>query len=284
MPIEHSPTRATMENPGPSSANGIINIEEVPQVNKIAFRAPPFWPSDPELWFVHLEDQFELSGITQDTTKFSHVLSQLDMRTSQEVRDVLVKPPSTNKYLALENALIKRLATSQEQRIRQLLEQEEIGDRKPSQFLRHLRSLAGNSTSEELLRTLWLGRLPVQMQAILVIRNQDPLDDVAEQADRIQESTSRSVSVAEVANSSNKQAQMEEQIRQLINEMAELRQSLHRRSRSRSREFSKNRNHSKNRRNYKQSNLCFYHQRFGEKAKKCVQPCQYQKSNEEDSH
>lgn len=113
-------------------------------------------------------------------------------------------------------------------------------------------------------------------------RTQDPLDEVAEQADRIQESTSRSV--AEVTTSANRQAKMEEQIQQLVKEMADLRQSLNRRSRSLSRESPKYRNRSASGDRSEQSNLCFYHGRFGKKARKCVQPCQFLKLNEEDKH
>ncbi|XP_011705737.1 PREDICTED: uncharacterized protein LOC105460940, partial [Wasmannia auropunctata] len=83
-----------------------------------------------------------------------------------------------------------------EQRIRKLLEQEEIGDRKPSQFLRHLTALAGATVSTELLRTLWLGRLPPQMQAILATRSADDLEDVAEQADRIYEVGNKAIVAA----------------------------------------------------------------------------------------
>ncbi|KYN30346.1 hypothetical protein ALC57_00192, partial [Trachymyrmex cornetzi] len=93
----------------------------------------------------------------------------------------------------LKKALIQRLTDSQEYKIRQLLETEEMGDRKPSQFLRHLATLAGTTISEKLLRTLWLGRLPAQTQAILATRGEDNLNSVAEQADRIHEISGKTV-------------------------------------------------------------------------------------------
>jgi hypothetical protein len=54
---------------------------------------------------------------------------------------------------------VQRLCPSREQRIRQLLTLEEMGDRKPSQFPRHLRGLAPDVT-EEFLYTIWSSRLP----------------------------------------------------------------------------------------------------------------------------
>ncbi|GFY37511.1 hypothetical protein TNIN_418961 [Trichonephila inaurata madagascariensis] len=46
-------------------------------------------------------------------------------------------------YEKLKNQLINRLSLTEGQRVRKLLGREELGDRKPSQFLKLLRSLAG---------------------------------------------------------------------------------------------------------------------------------------------
>ncbi|GFS67434.1 transposon Ty3-I Gag-Pol polyprotein [Nephila pilipes] len=47
-----------------------------------------------------------------------------------------------------------------------------------------MKSLAGNSISDEIIKSLWLQRLPQQTQAILTISN-DTLDKIAEMADKI---------------------------------------------------------------------------------------------------
>ncbi|XP_063629969.1 uncharacterized protein LOC134801359 [Cydia splendana] len=80
-----------------------------------------------------------------------------------------------------------QLEISQEQKIRQLMLHEELGDRKPTQFLRHLRSLAGPSVPDDFLRQVWSGRLPNNVQTIVASQPRLPLDDIAELADRIQE-------------------------------------------------------------------------------------------------
>ncbi|XP_018358448.1 PREDICTED: uncharacterized protein LOC108758143 [Trachymyrmex cornetzi] len=134
-----------------------------------------------------LEGQFALCKVTDDNAKFAYALSRIEPNQAREIKDIITQPPTHGKYVALKKALIQRLTDSQNQRIRQLLEREELGDRKPSQFLRHLSTLAGTAVSKELLRTLWLGRLPSQMQAILATRSEDRLKDIAEQADRIHE-------------------------------------------------------------------------------------------------
>ncbi|VVD02183.1 unnamed protein product, partial [Leptidea sinapis] len=81
---------------------------------------------------------------------------------------------------------MRRLSDSKVQRTRQLLSEEQLGDRKPSAFLRHLRSLAGTSVSDQgILRELWMRRLPLKVQKILMAQVELPLNKVAVMADSI---------------------------------------------------------------------------------------------------
>jgi hypothetical protein len=57
----------------------------------------------------------------------------------------------------LRTELERRLSPSREQRIRQFLTLE-VGELKPSQFLRHLRSLAPD-LADDFLLTVWSSRL-----------------------------------------------------------------------------------------------------------------------------
>jgi len=185
----------------------IIIEDEEAQVSKIVVRIPPFWPEEPELWFMQLEGQFTLCGIMDDEARYAHVLSKIEPKQAREIKDIIIRPPTTDKYKTLKRTLIQRLTDSQEQRIRQLLEREELGDRKPSQFLRHLSTLARSTLPTELIRTLWLGRLPAQMQAILATRTEDRLEDIADQADRIHEIGTKAVVAATTPSTSQTQHQ-----------------------------------------------------------------------------
>lgn len=110
----------------------ILLDEEETSIGRITVRIPAFWPEGPELWFAQIEGQFALGGINDDDTKYSYVLAKLEPKQAREIRDVITRPPTTNKYAAIKSALIQRLTDTQEQRIRQLLEREELEDRKPS--------------------------------------------------------------------------------------------------------------------------------------------------------
>jgi hypothetical protein len=129
------------------------------EVSKVAVRLPSFWAERPAVWFAQAEAQFFLAGVNSEKTKFFHVISQLDHRYATEVEDIITSPPERDPYTKLRNELVQRLSPSREQRIHQLLTLEEMGDRKPSQFLRHLRGLAPD-VPEDFLRTIWSSRLP----------------------------------------------------------------------------------------------------------------------------
>ena len=94
----------------------------------ISLKLPDFWQSDPELWFA--------PKITQEQTKFAHVVRLLPARYASEVRDIILRPPEQS-YKAIKKQLQKRVCMSRRHQLQQLLPTEDRGDRKPSQLLLH---------------------------------------------------------------------------------------------------------------------------------------------------
>ena len=133
-----------------------------------------------------MEVQFELASVTRQRTKFNYIVSQLNQQQAAEVEDIITAPPESNPYDRLMEELILRLSTTPEQRVRQLLSQEEMGDHKPSQFLRHLKSLTPD-VPDDFLCIVWTNRLPPHVQAILAGLRNDNLDSVSRLADKISE-------------------------------------------------------------------------------------------------
>jgi hypothetical protein len=133
------------------------------EVARVAVRLPSFWAHRPASWFTQSEAQFHLAGISNELTQFYHVISQLDEKYVAEVDDIINSLPPWDPYTTLKTGLIKRLCPSKDQRTRQLLEFEEMGDRKPSQFLQHFRSLSPDIPNDY-LRILWTSRLPTNIQ------------------------------------------------------------------------------------------------------------------------
>jgi hypothetical protein len=124
---------------------------------------------------VQAEEQFELAAITSERTKFNHIILQLKHRNAAEVEDVITSLPEREPYKTLKSELVRRLSTSREQSVRQLLMHEEMGDRKPSQFLRHLKNLIPE-VLDDFLWSIWSSRLPPHIQAILAGQSEGDLD------------------------------------------------------------------------------------------------------------
>lgn len=243
------------------------------QVNHVSVKLPPFWPNRVGAWFAIAEAQFKVAGITSDATMYSHALSQLDVTMAGEIEDLLINPPKEGKYLKLKEALMQRLSQTEEQRVRQLVSDEELGDLKPSQFLRRLKSLAGKSLSDtNIIRQLWLRRLPQQVQAILAAQADLDLDKVADLADRIVEVSGPASVYATAAPAPSQIDQMMARIEELSRQMTAL--TSHQRERSRSRSHSRS-----SRSSSPQPKHCWYHKKFAARASKCIQPCQWRSEN-----
>ncbi|XP_072945513.1 uncharacterized protein [Epargyreus clarus] len=258
---------------------------ETRAVDRVGVRIPPFWPNDPSLWFDQIEGQFALANITSDSTRFYYVTSQLEHQYAAEVKDIISRPPDSGKYEKLKGELIRRLSMSKNKKVQQLLMHEEIGDRKPSQFLRHLQSLAGSSMPDEFMRTLWSGRLPHYIQTLIASHPDMPLSKVADLADQILEIVPPNLQVASSSSTSTSSCKsieatlnlMAKQISELTSEVAELKTSRMPRNRSRSRPRYRHRSRSHSRSAQPPSNHphCWYHFTYGLRAKKCVKPCSF---------
>lgn len=272
--------------------------EEVKTVFRVGVKIPPFWPEDAALWFAQLEGQFCISNITADATKFHHVVSQLDYNIAAEVKDIIISPPATDKYNKLKNTLINRLSQSRDQRLKQLLMHEELGDRKPSQLLRHMQSLAGTTSDPNgFVRTMWISRLPTNIQTVLACQEDSSLEILATLADRVHEvvtplaptqhvaaasgSSTRMTSHSTTMAQSNNDLQMQvaELTRQVASLMAEKRPWQRSRSRSKQRGRYHSRSRSRSRSGKENPSYCWYHNNFGVKARKCETPCTYKSEN-----
>ncbi|KAL0881447.1 hypothetical protein ABMA27_001310 [Loxostege sticticalis] len=242
---------------------------------RVGVRVAPFWPDKPC-------QKFAISNITADTTKFYYVISQLDnqYQYAAEVEDIIISPPSTNKYEKLKSELIKRFSASKEKKVKQLLMHEELGDRKPSQFLRHLQNLAGPGVPEDFVRTIWTSRLPHNMQQIIASQASSPIETLADLADRIQDIAPPAPVVAATSSSRSSSSILDDMARQIA-ELTKKVEALSSQQRSRPRYQSSHRQRSRSRSKsrYRKHPLCWYHAKFGSKASKCISPCDFKAEN-----
>jgi hypothetical protein len=278
-----TPTSSNAKMPGGSDANE-------PQVAASQLTLPPCWTHKPELWFAMVEAKFNLATpkITKEDTKFSHVVAALGPDLAGEVADLILKPDADAPYSRLKAEILSRTTLTETQKLKQLLSGQELGTRKPSQLLRHMRTLVTDTqyVNESVLRELFLQQMPSSIQPILVAVTGIDLDQVAMVADKILEATPTAAIAATTRNTpSTPQGQststsegatlgavmrrlekMEQQLKQLGNQR-------HERERSRGRSQSRSRGAP----DTDTGKYCWYHYKFGDRARQCKDPLRVSK-------
>lgn len=114
-----------------SSADNILSL-----VNGIPeFRLPVYGAKHSRVWFAHEEALFIARGIRSQASKYTYVVGTLPIGIAAEVRDLIDQVPDSEPYYNL----IQRTPVSDEKRLRQLLTSCELGDKRPSQLLKHMK-------------------------------------------------------------------------------------------------------------------------------------------------
>ena len=221
-------------------------------------------------------------GITQDAIKFYYVISHFENKYEVELEVVITNPLPTGHYKKIKAELIRCLSLSEEQRICQLLMHIEMGDQRTMQFLYHLQTLAGPSVPSDFLRTLWTNCLPLNIQAVITTQGWVALDDVAQLEDKIAEVTPPPC-VAPVSSSGADSCTLTAHIDELTRQVAALsagpsRLRLPSRTQRQARRPSLSEGWSA------VPDICWYHRRFKEHAKRCTVPCTWQQGNGDGSH
>lgn len=235
-------------------------LSTVANVQAVSFKAPSFWTTNAAAWFTRLEAAFATHHppITNDLTKFHHVIQLLDSETSRKVHAILSNPPNSEKYDAIKAALLSAYELSQFQKDTALLQLNGLGDRRPSELLQHMRSL--NTDPETLFRCLFLHQLPTHVRRILAQSPDASLDTLAAMADRIMDTELPSAVALINPNSCDTSDSLPLQVEGDTNAV---------------RHSSAAKKQSTYSSNY---TLCKYHAKFGAKAKRCQkivdgQPC-----------
>ena len=260
-------------------------------------KLPPFWPADPELWFIQVEAQFSCRHITSQRSKFDHVVASLAPKFAAEVRDLLLRPPEDTPYNALKEQLTKRTTASEQRKLQQLFTGEELGDRKPTQLLRRMQQLLGDRATRmdsSFLQELFLQRLPQSVRMVLASSpDTTSLEKLAEMADKVIEVAAPATIPPRAVGAINtspghKSPGLTAEVEHLRGDVARLEKLICKLSTSRS---SSRPSARPSRRSPTPTpstpsavySFCWYHQKFGDKAQRCRSPCTWP-SNDQAGH
>lgn len=298
---------AAVEDRPTTAQGGTQNPPSAPLISHFAIKLPPFIRSRPDLWFSQAESQFALGRVTTSTTKFHHVMSVLPEDVLVDVADVLTSPSVEDPYSALKSAVIARSSPSDRQRLHEVMSTEPLGDRKPTHLLSQLRHILRGTQptpllDDRMLGEIFMSKLPPSVQMALSASDHATLDSLAQRADRLMELHRDSdaipcISAAQASTQNSdpgsmlhasitdqaELASLRQQIRRLADTMENFRfgDSPPRGSSSRP---SGRRERLSNRRRFEahhtpgspsptRSDLCWYHTRFGRRARRCESPC-----------
>lgn len=247
---------------------------------RVAFKAPKFWEEDAELWFAQVEAQFVVSGITADQTKFNAVIAALEPRILKCVRDIIIKPPSEDAYDELKSRVLTYFEQSESARLKLLLNDLVLGDQRPSQLLCEMESLNGDKMNSSAIRTLWLQRLPHNVQQILGVCSDDTSDNkkLAKIADKIYETSGNVIAASDVRIDNSSFQTLRNEIADLKVRIEEIsRKPMAHNARKRTRSFQNNGVRAKSPARTKK--YCWYHFKFKNDARKCVPPCKWSENS-----
>ena len=216
-------------------------------------KLPDFWQHNPRPWFQHIEAQFQLRGITQDATKYFHVVAALDASTTARAMMLLEAPPAAGKYDALKTFLLKLYELSELEKADLLLSLNGLGDGKPSDLMEKMLAVLGSADPSFLFTHVFLRQLPVPVRTALA---SSPLSSgkdyraLAAEADRVFLANRQQFVHALMPRQDAPSPPLP------LEEYSDTAAAVTARRQT-------------------DSGLCYYHARFGAKAKQCRKPCSF---------
>ena len=237
-----------------------------------ALTLPPFSATDAAPWFLRVEALFRLRAISSSTRKADYVIGALPTEIFSQVSHWLMTQTDEVRYDDLKSQIIQRCSPTPEERAKSLMSLMKLplGDQRPSVAFQEMRALTsmtmpdGSTKPLDLLRVLWLLRLPDRLRSAITDFASMSEAELLKKADSLRgastlATTSSTAAVAEVhQDDPDDEALM----------MAAQQRPTQRPPRVTSRPSAGG----------SRQNLCFFHARFGQGARRCRSPCSWSKN------
>lgn len=244
---------------------------------------------EPQQWFDSFEATLRINR-TSTEDYYDYLLSLLHREARAPISLSMQSPPEdeSKRYEWLKALLIEGHSKSSRDKLRQLLQGEKIGDRKPSHFLAHLNDLAPQNMDRDLLKEIWWKELSSTTRAILSPIEDQEITKIAAAADAIHAEMGNAHihAVRPAATSSDRQilddickvlSDLQRSVRELVD------QSARNQERGRPRDSNRYRPRSQSNsrqlpENHDAQGVCPYHQTYGRRSFRCTPPCTYPKN------
>lgn len=227
---------------------------------------PKFDRNDVCDWFRRLELQLALIGATTEKDKYRGLLSYLDDQLLMDTYYLALEEeksrPVPDVYSFTKDKLIQRFRKSMREQLETLLNKRPSDD-PPSVFLATLKRHSSPENAM-LVREIWEDSLPESMSSVVYTMSSLPVEQVAKTMDVLYETTRRK----------QKKSQIEEHhvavVEQgLAERVAALEGFLNKKEFMPREKQKKTRPSTQPSTEHASENKCYYHRKFGNKARKC---------------
>ena len=209
-------------------------------------KLPEFWADKPLLWFKQTEAAFRRSNITSSFAKYDFVFMKLPTTVLDSVADIVnsVDDTTPDAYEQLRDRLIGDLGMSQWQQFARIVDHPGLGDARPSALMAQLTALLPvGEKPGGLFQYHFLRHMPADIRSNLAGQTFPTARHMAAQADLMWDARGNNGGGSVSAVQSG---------------------AAHRRPAGKAKKPSVD------------NGLCFYHNRFADRATACKPPCSWQ--------
>jgi hypothetical protein len=225
----------------------------------------PFWTDAPHGWFQMAEAQFHLHIVTADYDKYCLLVASLNREAFKMVGHLLPRDDRQvpeDAYVQLKRSLVSSHILSNIKKVELLSRVEPQGGRRPSELLAAMLELCphGHETSP-FFAYLFLQRLPQEICMLLADEEYTDMRALAAKADRFMVLYSPQAPESSLA-------------AMTLNADSSEEETVAAATTGRGKKWKKNKA-KKGKQEKKESNYCHFHSKYGEKARKGVEPCSW---------
>ena len=210
-------------------------------VDAVALQLPEFMSYDADLWFHTIEAKFRLKGITAEQTKFDYVLGALPASVSLNIKH-LIRNPGNTPYSSVRNALARHYQTNPVSQLLDFYQSPSAASPNLNSVLAKFRAIAPSPEQNEMAAVLLQTPEPIRAHLVSQLKNFTTADDLCDAAAPLMANSAAPVNAVASFKTTNK------------------------------RNFA---GHSSASASTSGSKWCMYHQRFKDKARKCIKPCSF---------
>ena len=247
-----------------------------------------FNKNHPSLWFATFEFRLKFWKIDEEPMKTDLLLTHLNEDALVSVQDLIFQNPT---YSKLKQRLLEKYEPSMSARVSELINPQSLGDNRPSDVLSFLRTnVARADISDCMLKELFLLRMPEEIRLSLCIMHDASLDQLAQAADRMMDAKNAYSSHKVFGNSlenpsANRQHEylkskigvLESKLDSFIDATKNI-QGDHFKTFNQPPFFHGPRSGILTNQNVSSKRFCYFHNRFGSRAFKCIPPCSWKNS------